>query len=308
MECILLGTGGMMPMPARLLTSLAVRLNGAIYLFDAGEGTQLGWKRARLGMRGFKLLAVSHLHADHCLGIPGLLMLRAQMENPGPFTILGPPGIEAFITQSRKLLEYHLNYPVHFVEWTEDSSELAYSDDQLRIFWHPLRHTRFCLGYRLEELDRPGKFDPQRAHRLDIPQGPLWGKLQRGEAVTSASGRNISPEQVLGPSRRGRHIAYVVDTRPAKGIYRLCRNVDLAFMEGMFLPEHADHAAAKGHMTVDDAARIAARADVRRAVLVHISPRYEDEALDLLLAAAQKRFREVAIGRDQQVYAVSYVP
>ena len=296
-----------MPMPGRPLTSMAARLNGAIYLFDAGEGTQLGWKQTHLGMRGFKLLAVSHLHADHCLGIPGLLMLRAQMEEPEPFTILGPPGIEAFVRQTQKLLEFHINYPLHFIEWSVDRPEPAYQDEQVRIFWHPLQHTRFCLGYRLEELDRPGKFDPQRARNLGIPQGPLWGRLQRGEAVTSpGGGRTISPEQVLGPPRRGRHIAYVVDTRPTKGIYRLCKDVDLAFMEGMFLPDHADHAAAKGHLTVDDAARIAARAGVRRAVLVHLSPRYGEDSLELLLTAAQKRFQQVVIGREQQVYAVPH--
>lgn len=295
-----------MPMPTRLLTSLAIRLEGNIYLFDAGEGTQLGLKQAHLGVRGLTLLAVTHLHADHCLGIPGLLMLRAQLENPGPLTVLGPPGIEEFVRQNRKLLEFHLNFPLHFIEWSQNCPEPAYQDDRVRIFWHPLRHTRFCLGYRLEESARPGKFDPRQARKLHVPQGPLWSKLQRGEAVTSTDGRSILPEQVLGPPRRGRHIAYVVDTRPAKGIYRLCQNVDLAFLEGMFSPEHAEHAAAKGHLTVDDAARIAGRAGVHKAVLVHISPRYDEAALEQLQTAAQKRFQEVVIGRDQQIHSIAY--
>lgn len=306
MECILIGTGGMMPMPQRLLTSLAVRLNGAIYLFDAGEGTQLGWKRARLGVRGFKVMAVSHLHADHCLGIPGLMMLRAQMENPDPFTIIGPPGIEEFIMRNQKILEFYLNYPVHFIEWSQNHTELAYQDDQVRIIWHPLRHTRFCLGYRLEEAERPGKFDPGRARSLGVPQGPHWGKLQKGESVVSENGVTITPAQVLGPSRRGRHVAYVVDTLAAKGIYRLCQDVDIAFMEGMFMPEHADQAQVKGHMTVVEAARIADRAAVRQAVLVHISPRYDDEDLPQLLEAARQRCEHVTIGKDLETYPVSY--
>lgn len=297
-----------MPMPHRLLTSLAVRLNGQIYLFDAGEGTQLGWKQVRLGLRGLKLLAVTHLHADHCLGIPGLMMLKAQMDDPGPLTVLGPPGIEQFIRQTQALLEFYTNYPVHFVEWSSDRAGLAYQDDQVRIHWQPLQHTRFCLGYRLEEMERAGKFSPDQARSLGIPQGPLWGKLQRGESISLESGREISPEQVMGPARRGRQIAYVVDTRTTKNIYRLCREVDIAFMEGMFLPEHSEHAEAKGHLTVTEAARIAGRAGVGRAVLIHISPRYDDAQLDQLEAAAKSRFEHVQIGRDFDSFEIPLEP
>ena len=134
LECILIGTGGMMPMPNRMLTSLAVRLNGRIYLFDAGEGTQINWKKGRIGVRGLDLIAVTHLHADHCLGIPGMIMLRAQMEDPSPLTILGPPGSGEFITQSQKTLEYQVNFPIHIIEWSSDSQGPAFSDGQARIF------------------------------------------------------------------------------------------------------------------------------------------------------------------------------
>jgi len=295
-------------MPNRLLTSLAVRLNGRIYLFDAGEGTQLGWKQARLGLRGLKLLAVTHLHADHCLGIPGLMMLRAQIDDPGPLTILGPPGIELFVRQSQALLEFYTNYPVHFIEWSNDAPETAYQDDQVRIYWQTLQHTRFCLGYRFEELERPGKFNPQQAKSLGIPQGPNWGRLQRGESITLENGREISPELVMGSPRPGRRIAYVVDTRTTKNIYRLCHGVDVAFLEGMFLPEHAEQAEAKGHLTVTEAARIAARAGVGRAVLVHISPRYDAAQLDQLEAAAKSRFEHVQVGRDFDFFQIPLHP
>jgi ribonuclease Z len=183
---------------------------------------------------------------------------------------------------------------------------LAYEDDQIRIIWHQLEHTRFCLGYRLEELDRPGKFKPHLAASLEIPKGSLWGKLQQGESITLEDGREVSPEQVLGEPRRGRHVAYVVDTRPSKGVYRLCQDADIAFMEGMFLPEHAEHAEAKGHLTVVDAARIAGRAGVRRAVLVHISPRYNNDELPLLAEAAKSRFNGAEMGEDFRVYRVPY--
>jgi ribonuclease Z len=303
-NCILLGTGGMMPMPHRLLTSLVVRLNGNIYLFDAGEATQLGWKKVRLGLRGFNLLAVTHLHADHCLGIPGLMMLRAQMENPEAFTILGPPGIEKFITEIQKLLEFYTNYDVHFIEWPGPDQELAYHDAHVRIYWQPLQHTRFCLGYRLEEKERPGKFNAHRASQLGVPKGPLWGSLQRGQSVTLEDAREISPSQVLGPLRKGRHIAFVVDTRTTKSIYRLCRDVDIAFIEGMFLPEHEEHAENKGHLTVTEAARIAGRAGAARAVLIHISPRYDNDQLDQLEVAAKSRFANAQIGRDLESFTI----
>jgi ribonuclease Z len=306
MECILLGSGGMMPMPYRLLTSLAVRLNGRICIFDAGEGTQLGLKKTKIGIRGLNVLAVSHLHADHCLGIPGIMMLKAQIPDPEPLTIIGPPGIKDFVEQAHATLGFFLNFAVSFLEWSEQNSEVAYEDDQIRIIWQPLEHSRFCLGYRLEELDRPGKFKPHLAASLEIPKGSLWGKLQRGESITLEDGKEISPEQVLGEPRRGRHVAYVVDTRPAKGVYRLCQGADIAFVEGMFLPEHAEHAEAKGHLTVVDAARIAGRAGVRRAVLVHISPRYNDDELTLLAEAARARFAGAEIGEDFQVYPVPY--
>ncbi|MGA2400467.1 MAG: ribonuclease Z [Syntrophobacteraceae bacterium] len=305
MECILIGTGGMMPMSYRMLTSLAVRLNGQLYLFDAGEGTQINWKRARLGVRGLKLIAVTHLHADHCLGIPGMIMLRAQMENPDPLTILGPPGTREFITQSQRTLEFQVNFPIHIIEWPSDNSGLAYQDGQARILWQPVKHTRFCLGYRFEELDRPGKFNPARARAMGVPMGPLWGKLQSGESVNTPSQKTVQPSQVLGPARRGRHIAFAVDTRPAPGVYSLCRKADLAFLEGMFLTEHSEHADVKGHMTVAEAARIARKSGAAKAVLVHISPRYENSELGKLEDEARKEFNSVKIGRDLDVFAVS---
>lgn len=306
-ECILLGTGGMAPLPHRLLVSLAVRFNGGIYLFDAGEGVQLGWKKAGLGVRGMRLIAVTHLHADHCLGLPGLMMFKSQMQDPDPLTILGPPGITRFVEANREILQFYINYDVNFVEWTETSNDLAFEDEQVRIFWQPMKHTRFCLGYRMEETERPGLFNPEKALKLQVPKGPLWGRLQRGESVEATTGRTVSPAQVLGPQRRGRRVAFVVDTRPVKGIYRLCKDVDIAFIEGMFLPEHAQEADAKGHMTVVEASAVAERAGAARAVLVHLSPRYKPEDLDSLEEAARKRFDRASIGRDLEVYPVHYV-
>jgi ribonuclease Z len=306
MECVLLGSGGMMPMPGRFLTSLAVRLEGQIYLFDAGEGCQIHLKKTKLGIKSLRVVAVSHLHGDHCLGVPGLLMMRAQVPDAGPLTILGPPGIERFVRQIHESLAFYLNYPLSFHEWNEGAKEAAYEDDLVRILWGPLKHTTLCLGYRLEEHPRPGRFKPEAAKALGIPYGPLWGKLQRGETITLGQGSAVSPEQVLGPPRSGRKVCYAVDTRPNKSLYRLCRDVDLAFLDGMFLPEHREEAEAKGHMTADDAARVAVRAGSRRAVLVHISPRYSEEDMGEFLAAAKERFENAEVGADLQQFTIPY--
>jgi ribonuclease Z len=306
MECVLLGSGGMMPMPYRFLTSLAVRLQGQLYIFDAGEGCQINLKKAKLGIKTLRVLAISHLHGDHCLGVPGLLMMRAQVDDPGPLVLLGPPGVERFIRQIHGSLAFFINYPISFVEWDEGCSEVAYEDDLVRILWGPLKHTAFCLGYRLEEHPRPGKFSPDRARALRVPSGPLWGKLQHGSPVTVENGVTISPDQVLGPTRPGRKVCYAVDTRPNKSLYRLCRDVEAAFLDGMFLPEHGAEAEAKGHMTVDDAARIASRGGARRAILVHISPRYTEEDVPRLAEAARQRFEHAEMGTDLQHFEIPY--
>lgn len=304
MECVLLGSGGMMPMPYRFLTSLAVRYQGQMYIFDAGEGAQVGLKKAKLGIKSLRVLAVSHLHGDHCLGVPGLLMMRGQVPEVGPLTILGPPGIEQFVSHLHKSLGFLLNFPIRFVEWDDTATEPAYEDEYVRILWAPLKHTVFCLGYRLEEHPRPGKFKPEAARSLGVPPGPMLGKLQKGESVTLEDGTRVSPDQVLGRSRPGRHICYAVDTQPVKALYRLCQDADMAFLDGMFLPELQDEAVARGHMTVDNAARVALRAGVARTVLVHISPRYGNEDIEELNAAAVKRFHRAEMGRDLQSYAI----
>jgi len=303
-ECVLLGSGGMMPMPYRFLTSLALRHQGELYLFDAGEGCQINLKKAKLGIKSLRLVAISHLHADHCLGLPGLLMLRAQVTDPGPLTILGPPGIRRLVSELREVLGFFINYPINFVEWDEAGPEVAYEDELACIRWSPLEHSTLCLGYRFEEHARPGKFRPEAAQALGVPEGPLCGKLQRGERVMLESGTTIMPDQVAGSARPGRHICYAVDTRPNRSLDKLCEGVDAVFLEGMFLPEDQEEAEEKMHMTVTEAAQVAANAGARLAVLIHVSPRYTEEDLEKLTIAAAQRFEPVKIGRDLDRYSI----
>ncbi len=286
MECVLLGTGGMMPMPGRPLTSVAVRTGGSVYLLDCGEGTQVPYKAQHVGMRALRMVALTHLHADHCLGLPGVLMLRSQMEEASPLTIVGPVGIERFTRNVIRDLACRITFRLDFVELDpRDSSAepdkksplpTAYIDDLVTLHWLPLRHSVFCVGYRLEEHQRPGKFSIDAAQKLDIRPGPLFGRLQAGETVTLPDGRTIEPAQVCGPPRSGRHMAFCTDTAPCPNLYRVLSKVDLAFLEGMFLPEHAAEAVQKKHLAVSDSARIAERSGARETILVHLSPRYDN--------------------------------
>jgi ribonuclease Z len=304
-ECFVLGTGGMMPMPRRRLTSVAVRTGGWVYLLDCGEGTQVPYKEKHLGQRALRIVAVTHLHADHCLGLPGMLMLRAQMPDPGPLQLVGPPGLRRFVEHVRADLAMFINYEIRVREWSRAAPSVAYEDELVRLCWYPLEHSVLCLGYRLEEHERPGRFDAAAADRLGVPFGPLRGQLQAGQAVTTPQGRAVDPADVLGPPRRGRALAFVTDTTLAPTLAPLLSDVDVAFVEGMFLEEHADEATAKKHLTATQAARAAAQAHAARLVLVHISPRYEKRDLERMAAEATVCHPRSEVAREGQVIALA---
>jgi ribonuclease Z len=307
MECFLLGSGGMMPMPRRRLTSVLVRTDVMDCLMDAGEGVQVSFKELGVGIKRLGLIAVSHLHADHCLGLPGLLMLRAQVEDPGPLTIVGPRGIRRFVQHVRADLGSYIPYRLRFVELdpSEEKHGVALRDNGFDLFWASLRHSVPCVGYRIQQPDRPGRFHPEKARALGVEEGPLWGKLQRGQSVDMPGRGEVSPDDVMGPPRRGRAVAYVTDTRPCPTASRLLKGVDLAFVEGMFLPEHADAARRKEHMTAQEAAELAKNAGAKRLVLTHLSPRYHDSERPAIRDTARKTFPDAVVGRDLDRFRVS---
>jgi len=304
MECIALGTGGMMPMPLRLPTSVLVRRDGRMMMFDAGEGIQLALKKGGLGIQALDAVAISHLHADHVLGLPGILMFRAQNDYPGPLTIIGPPGIAKFVRHTLEDLRYHVNFKIKFVEWSRSASRHAWSWHGAELYWEELHHSTFCLGYRLEESTRPGKFHPDRAERLGVPPGPLFGKLQSGETIELPSGKTVEPEDVLGPERRGRVMAFATDTRPCPGLLELVQGADIAFTEGMFALEHQREAVEKKHMTASEAAEAVASVGAQRLVLVHISPRYTREDEARLQAEARHHFPGADVARPLGAYSI----
>ena len=305
MEAFVLGCGGMMPLPYRHLTSVLLRRDGDLFLFDGGEGTQVSLRRLNLKWKKINAIFVSHTHADHVTGLPGIMMLSAQVDRTEPLYIYGPPKIAEYIETSRKVLDMYINYPVVVKEITAPC--LVHEGDGFYIRAFPLSHTKTCVGYTLEELDRPGEFNPDQALALGVPRGPLWGKLQHGQCVTLEDGKTVSPGQVMGASRSGRKFSFVTDTQYLPSIAKEVRGSDLLICEGMFADELADQAKEKKHMTARQAATIARDAQVRRMAMIHYSPRYTDRELDQLLQEAREVYPSAELTRDRMAFDIPYV-
>ena len=304
LEAFVLGCGGMMPLPYRHLTSVLLRREGDLFLFDGGEGTQVSLRRLNLKWKKINAIFVSHTHADHVTGIPGILMLSAQVDRDEPLYIYGPPKIAEYIETSRKVLDMYINYPIIVKEITAPC--VVHEGDGFYIRAFPLQHTKTCVGYTLEELNRPGEFNPEKARALNVPVGPLWSKLQSGESVLSADGITVTPEQVMGAPRSGRKVSYVTDTLYLPSIAKEVQGSDLLFCEGMFESALEQTAAEKKHMTAAQAAIIARDAKVKQMAMIHYSPRYTDKELKLLLDEAQKIFPETVLSKDRMVFDVPY--
>lgn len=298
LELFVLGTGGMMPLPGRALTSVLVRREGELFLFDCGEGTQVSLRRLNLRWKKITSIFISHTHADHVTGLPGILMLSSQVDRDEPLYIYGPPRIREFVEAMRRTLDMYINYEIVVREL--DGGGEAFTGDGYRIAAHPLVHTKPCLAWSLEEDQRPGVFYPDKASALGVPRGPLWSSLQDGESVSLADGRTVQPRDVLGERRRGRKFCFATDTVSAPGLADFARGSDLFICEGMFDEELAETAAEKRHLTAAQAARIAREAGVRRLGLIHYSPRYADRELKRLLAEAKEIFPETFLCRDLQ--------
>ncbi|MDR2730936.1 MAG: ribonuclease Z [Treponema sp.] len=305
LEAIILGSGGMMPLPGRHLTSVLLRREGELFLFDGGEGTQVSLRRLNLRWKKISVIFVSHTHADHVTGIPGLLMLSSQVDREDPLYIIGPPRIAEYIETSRRVLDMYINYEIIVQEIT--SPGIVYKGDGFHIRCFPLKHTKPCYGYTLEEEMRPGEFHPEKAQALNVPRGRLWGQLQDGQTVLSADGREIKPSDVMGQPRTGRKISFVTDSLAFPEIACHVIGSDLFICEGMFERELAEDAHAKKHMTAEEAAQIAASSEgIKKLALIHYSPRYTEFNLKQILKEAQKIFPGTVLTRDRMVFPIEY--
>ena len=305
LEAFVLGCGGMMPLPGRHLTSVLLRREGDLLLFDCGEGTQVSLRRLNLRWKKISAIFISHTHADHVTGLPGILMLSSQVDREEPLYIIGPPNIRSYIESTRSVLEMYINYEI--VIWEYSDPGVVFEGDGFRVRSFPLVHTRPCYGYVMEEEQRPGVFYPLKARELGIPEGPLWAKLQGGDSVQLEGGELVTSGQVMGPSRRVRKFGYVTDTLYNRRIAREVGGCDLLICEGMFANELAESAREKKHLTAEQAARIATDAgEVNQLGLIHYSPRYTERDLNQMAAEARRVFPEVFLTRDRQTIPIPF--
>lgn len=305
MEAFVLGCGGMMPLPYRHLTSVLLRREGDLFLFDCGEGTQVSLKRLNLKWKKIDAIFISHTHADHVTGLPGIMMLNSQVDRTEPLYIYGPPKIKEYVESSRQVLDMYINYPVIVKEITAPC--VVHTGDGYYVRCFPLDHTKTCVGYTLEELDRPGEFNVEKAKALGIPLGPLFGKLQRGEEITLDDGRLIKPSDVMGDKRSGRKFSFVTDTKYLPSISKEVMGSDLLICEGMFADDCEDQAKEKKHMTSRQAATIARDSNASRMAMIHYSPRYTDRDLDVLLKQAQEVYPKAELSKDRMIFDIPYV-
>lgn len=267
LEVCLLGTGGMMPLPKRWLTSLMVRYNGKNILIDCGEGTQVAMKEKGWSPKPIDVICFTHFHADHISGLPGLFLTMGNAEKNTPLTIIGPKGVER-IVNSLRVIAPEIPFPIEFIELND--SEVSIDIAGMTIDAFKVNHNTVCYGYSLN-VKRGGKFDAVKARELDIPI-KLWNPLQKGIEM-EYEGKFYTPDMVVGPERKGLKVTYVTDTRPCNNITKYAKESDLFICEGMYgeddmLPKAKEHK----HMTFREAAKLAKESNVSKMWLTHYSP------------------------------------
>jgi len=298
-----LGTASAIPTGTRHLSALAVERKGRILLFDCGEGTQYRLLHADLNRARIDAIFVTHLHGDHCYGLPGLLSTLALQQRADPVTLVLPSGGRAMLEAIPGAAPADLSFPVHVTEVGADlTATTVYETDELTVTARPLEHRAFAMGFRLEEHPRPGRFHPDRARALGVPEGPAFARLQDGKSVTLEDGTTVRPDQVLGPPRPGVALAYVTDTRPCDGGRALADEADLLYHDATFTDGHHARAVKTGHSTAREAAEVARDAGVDRLLLGHLSARYDDPAP--LAAEARAVFPEVEVAEELRRYVL----
>lgn len=286
LDVCLLGSGGMMPLPYRWLTALMTRYKGSSLLIDCGEGTQIAIKEKGWSFKPIDVICFTHFHGDHISGLPGLLLTMGNAERREPLTLIGPKGLERVVNALR-VIAPELPFPIYFKEIEGAGQIFELNGYRLKAF--RVNHNVLCYGYTME-IDRAGKFDPDRAREQNIPIR-YWGLLQNGQSVNH-EGRLLTPDMVLGPARKGLKLTYTTDTRPTNSIRENAYHSDLFICEGMYGEKDKDVKAAEyKHMTFYEAARLAKDAQVEELWLTHYSPSltrpqdYMEEVRDIFPAA-----------------------
>ena len=285
LDVLFLGTAGSAPTAGRGLPATLIRRGGDRMLFDCGEGTQRQLLRS-IGLIDLETVFITHFHADHFLGLPGMLKTFGLRGRETPLTVYGPPGLEALFRVLEPLVG-RTSYELRLVELA--ANEEVRRDDY-RIAAFEVRHRVTAYGYALIEDDRPGRFDAARARELGIEEGPDFGRLQRGEAVG-----DVRPDDVLGPARPGRRIVLSGDTTPCEMTALVAHGADLLVHEATFTEEESARARETAHTTAREAAELAVEAEVGLLALTHLSPRHPP---GVLRAEARELFERTIVPRD----------
>lgn len=291
LDVCLLGTGGMMPLPRRYLTSLMCRYNGSNILIDCGEGTQVAIKQKGWSFKPIDVLCITHYHADHISGLPGLLLTMGNAERTEPLLMIGPKGLEK-VVNSLRIIAPELPFDIEFIELTENLQTIQMKEYRIKAF--KVNHKVTCYGYSIE-IDRSGKFNPEKAKKLGIPL-QKWGVLQKGESV-EINGGKYTPDMVMGEPRKGLKVTYSTDTRPVPNIVQAATGADLFICEGMYgEPDKEAKAKEYKHMTFKEAAEIAREANPKEMWLTHYSPSLVKPAL--YMDAVTEIFENAKPGKD----------
>jgi ribonuclease Z len=292
MKLVFLGTSAAQPTPERGLTCICLEREGEILMFDAGEGAQISYLKSGLGWNKKMKIFVTHLHGDHCIGILGLLQTMTLQNRTQPIEIYGPDGIEEFIASNIKVLNFGLSFPVMITSIRE---EKVVDEKSYIIKACEADHSITSYSYIFEEKDRSGKFFPEKAKKIGVPEGELWHKLQLGKEV-QVGNRIVKPSEVLGEKRSGKKIGISGDTRPTKKLEEFFRDCDYLSFDSTFLSELQEKAVETHHSTAKEAALLAKNANVSNLILTHFSARYNDESV--LLEEAKKIHSSVIAARD----------
>src|SRR5579863_3218272 len=299
LDVVFLGTSASAPTARRSPSALLVRRGGERLLFDCGEGTQRQLLQSSVGLVDLPEIFLTHYHADHFLGLPGMLKTFALRGRELPLRVYGPPGLRDLFEVFRRIVG-RLSYPLELVELRAGD---ALQRDGYRLLVFPVAHGASGFGYALVEEARPGRFDVQAADALGVPPGRERGALQRGEAVTGVDGRTITPGQVLGPARAGRTVVYPGDTAPSEVVRALAEGADVLVHEATFAGDEAGRAEETQHSTALQAAELARDAGVRMLALTHISARYFGPEI---AREARELFPNTVVPKDFDVIELPY--
>ena len=294
LRVVFLGTAAGVPTLKRGLPAILVQRDGEQLMFDCGEGAQRQMLMAGASLNRTTRVFVTHMHGDHVMGLPGLLQTMALLGREKKLEVYGPAKIKDFLHGIRETVQFVLTFPIEIHEIERPG--VVCQEDEYTVQAVRSKHVIPSFAYAYVEKPRPGRFYPEKAKALGLPEGPLWSKLQRGQRVKLPNERVIKPEEVMGQPRQGRKIVYTGDTRPFKRLEKFAANADLLIHDSTLGDELAERAEKYGHSTVDQAAESAKKAKVKQLILTHISQRYEDTST--WLKQAKKIFKNTAMAED----------